>query len=1303
MIPSVQLHGKRGYVPKGLVREFKILTADVRHTVPTEFDITGTNASAEAVTQEQSPDTSKEEKDSLKQELPKEEPNQENVKSVAAPETPFEVVDGTTIYMPEDSPMQMTLTKNADFKTEEKASQDIPVVHTAPEVSSEQVTSTQSPETTTEVTKPEESVTEVPQPSPEDPAIVAKPEESGSMFGLVQGLSETLSEWMSGDGDDDEEGDDDEGEEEDEDETSEQDEEANSTEAVPVEAEPPLDNKIPIPTEPETPKPVEPEVTEVPKPIEPEVSGVPKPVDPESPKPVETEESEPVATEEPKPVEPVESKQTEPELPKVVPASQIISDEVVQIVSNTQDAEKIEEPTVTSSPDVSTETPGNIETIITQSSDANVEAAVPQENIPYIPGFGHVHPQVPVENVQPLDTTANKEETTKEQPYIANVQSDIESFLSSQYPDETVQPEVYEKSTEQPIMEPGFSPEYAQPDSTTSPSVVPDSSPLPDPTVLPPDPYESLLPPSDFAENVTPSSLDEMQPPSDTVSSPTPTPIFYEPSSSEFNSQETSAGDTKQEITGTATVEEITTQAPVQEEEAVEDSGGIFSSWIYNLLGYGSSDESVTTEASSTEASTEASVPVETTQAPVEQVETSSWWSWSSSEPQQKDEIQQSCSAELGCEDLGSVPNVAQQQQQKEEEVVTPSYDPYRHSQEQQQLWQTDVVSTMDWEAMVTSGTAIYLVVTAVAVLLFTLGHYYIEKMKKDGTLIARINTLQKELLVSSKECLELKDDLEMTKKELRNVEVTSTDSSEVVVTMREELEESQRIRNELEEQVAGLEKELEAATEAGLELNKMLSEFLSAQKGSEDLSKSMEMLQQQLNTQQATISSTKQALNAKILENEELTLELAEASEQITKLEAEVSKVSEHLAEVQIQKQKLKEDLEESCVTLANQLQESAQQRETDMACLKKQLEDTENQLKEVEKNLLERTSQVEVLETSLKQLQQLDNSSSEEGQKKLQALLDVGKAQAELKLVRSECDVLKERLQGEEDARQLLEDHVAVIKVEVEKLRERHELAEREKLEAQTKLDVLSSYFKEKETQLQKELGLQEAMFEQKKDDVTVTHVRIKTLEDEISTYKLTLVEKGPIVAQNGDDGKPTQRLDSNGELQLPTSPILHIGDSPSMSPPHLGGPPPPYMMPPPPLPGTFMPPPPPPEFLHSPPPPLPLYPDRRPPPLGRMSSPPPHHFSPPPPDRYVSPYRPRSPASDRSLPRYHRYSSRSPSPPPYDYRRYPHAADRPWDDEPRAGFRPLHRDKDPKGGTLSSGHSSESLEKLSRHSKS
>jgi hypothetical protein len=45
-----------------------------------------------------------------------------------------------------------------------------------------------------------------------------------------------------------------------------------------------------------------------------------------------------------------------------------------------------------------------------------------------------------------------------------------------------------------------------------------------------------------------------------------------------------------------------------------------------------------------------------------------------------------------------------------------------------------------------------------------------------------------------------------------------------------------------------------------------------------------------------------------------------------------------------------------------------------------------------------------------------------------------------------------------------------VQVISEEVTRLRRNYEEAEREKIEAQTRLEVLSNYFKEKETQLQK-----------------------------------------------------------------------------------------------------------------------------------------------------------------------------------------------------------------------------------------
>ena len=53
---------------------------------------------------------------------------------------------------------------------------------------------------------------------------------------------------------------------------------------------------------------------------------------------------------------------------------------------------------------------------------------------------------------------------------------------------------------------------------------------------------------------------------------------------------------------------------------------------------------------------------------------------------------------------------------------------------------------------------------------------------------------------------------------------------------------------------------------------------------------------------------------------------------------------------------------------------------------------------------------------------------------------------------------------------ARQLLDDHVKLVNEEISNLKKDFSKAEKEKLEAETRLDVLSSYFKEKETTLQK-----------------------------------------------------------------------------------------------------------------------------------------------------------------------------------------------------------------------------------------
>ncbi|XP_065332144.1 transport and Golgi organization protein 1 isoform X1 [Cloeon dipterum] len=1297
---GAEINGKRGYVPKDLIREQKILNSNLKFTVPTE------QVAQEA---EKNPENEATVKPFLPTPVPdtQQELNAENDPNVI-------VVDGTTIYMSEDSDIEKTITTGPP-----------PPPETIPPAPSSE-TPLQPP--TNLNSAKEESIPDQPQeelttPEPETPdkkplveeegvktddstEAVSEPPEVAKDETVMEYISDTLTGWLDASG---------EGKQEEVDTGQDVGQSEEVTESVT--AEPPEDvqvdlTKINLLSTKGNKQ--EPEVNEALKVVvdEPPVQTVPSP----HPDVEERESSDEIYHQYPSST--------------TLQAEEMASQETSTEVSFNEEDSR---PPLSAEDETSSEVPLYSEEVTTES--AEVTSPPPEET-----ASEETTMMSQFEILQPLEE--QKQEEVQYSPYQNYETGQVVEVETEKVEEVTTETTLVVEEAHPPVVE----------DETTVP-------------------YPPLV-----SEEVTPA-----------------------PAVQEDAAESTTSADSVETTPSADTAETTMTEESPQEETTPleRDSGGIFADWVYNLFGSSSSEEA--TDATPEQVITEKLLAEE---PPAEESASSgSWFSFGSTvEPEisTADVTGDACFAE-SCAQVGAAPN----------------HQPADSEQYHQQHHQAhSEASAIEWDVVASSGTILYLVVTAITVLLFTLGHYFIEKMRRDGALIAKINTLQRELLVSSKECLILKEDLETTKEKLTGIETTTSDSSGAILEIRAELSESQRLCQEQEEQIKTLESELEAATEAGLELNKMLSEFLSTQRGSQDLVKSVELLQGQLNKQQATISSMNQTLNLKTQENETLRLELTAANDKILDLELDIDGISKNLSTLQDEKLKLKRELEENCCTLANQLQEATNLREVEVDAVKKKLDASETSLKEVQNALKHRNSELEALKESISKLSTLKEDNSDKANRKLEAMLDVSKVQAELKLLISERDVLKERLQCEEDARQLLEDHMKMVKDEVQKLHEKGEAAEKEKQDALTRLEVLSEYFKEKEAQLQKELGLQEAFSVMKNEDFSTTQTRIKSLEEEVENFncnakpkpaksferqisvdypnitsnrnnklqkqwpprpatpvkiahqspakiaqqspiiiigaqnetlkqeiidqekglkgqivtlekkahenwiaarqaerkldeskqesstlrnRLTMLEKGTsLVTQNGEEGKgaATRLLESNGG-ELPTSPGLHIGDSPT---PH-------FMLPPPPPLGAFMPPPPPPEYMQSPPLP-PLYPDRRPPPLGRMSSPPPHHFSPPPPDRYnSSPYRPRSPGSDRSLPRY-RYGSRSPSPPPYggggsnhDYPPY-HSAGRPWE-EPRAGFRPVPRDKELKGSTMSSGHSSsDSVGKSSSH---
>ncbi|CAB3375504.1 Hypothetical predicted protein [Cloeon dipterum] len=949
---GAEINGKRGYVPKDLIREQKILNSNLKFTVPTE------QVAQEA---EKNPENEA----SVKPFLPTPVPDTQQELNENDPNVI--VVDGTTIYVSEDSDIEKTITTGPPPPPETippAPSSETPLQpptnlnsakeNSIPDQPQEELT-TPEPETPDEkpIVEEEEVKTDDSTEAVSEPPEVAKDET------VMEYISDTLTGWLDASG---------EGKQEEVDTGQDVGQSEEVTESVT--AEPPEDVQVDLSkinllsTKGNT---QEPEVNEALKVVvdEPPVKTVPSPY--------------------PDVEEPVSSDEIYHQYPSStsLQAEEMASQETSTEVSFNEEDSR---PPLSAEDETSSEVPLYSEEVTTES--AEVTSPPPEET-----ASEETTSTSQFEILQPLEE--QKQEEVKYSPY--------QNYETGQVVEVDTE-KVEEVTTETTLVV-----------EEAYPPVVEDET-----TVVP---YPPLV-----SEEATPA-----------------------PAVQEDAAESTTSADSVETTPSADTAETtITEESPQEEATPLErDSGGIFADWVYNLFGSSSNEEA--TDATPEQVITEKLLAEEPPAK--ESASSGSWFSFGSTvEPEisTADVTGDACFAE-SCAQVGSAPN----------------HQPADSEQYHQQHHQAhSEASAMEWDVVASSGTILYLVVTAITVLLFTLGHYFIEKMRRDGALIAKINTLQRELLVSSKECLILKEDLETTKEKLTGIETTTSDSSGAILEIRAELSESQR--------------------------------------GSQDLVKSVELLQGQLNKQQATISSMNQTLNLKTQENETLRLELTAANDKILDLELDIDSISKNLSTLQEEKLKLKRDLEENCCTLANQLQEATNLREVEVDAVKKKLDASEASLKEVQNALKHRNSELEVLKESISKLSTLKEDNSDKANRKLEAMLDVSKVQAELKLLISERDVLKERLQCEEDARQLLEDHMKMVKDEVQKLHEKGEAAEKEKQDALTRLEVLSEYFKEKEAQLQKELGLQEAFSVMKNEDFSSTQTRIKSLEEEVENFK-------------------------------------------------------------------------------------------------------------------------------------------------------------------------------------------------------
>lgn len=373
---------------------------------------------------------------------------------------------------------------------------------------------------------------------------------------------------------------------------------------------------------------------------------------------------------------------------------------------------------------------------------------------------------------------------------------------------------------------------------------------------------------------------------------------------------------------------------------------------------------------------------------------------------------------------------------------------------------ESDSTYSLDFGMEIPYDLVSLIVITAVTVLTFLLGCVYIDKARKEAPLIAKINKLEKELLVALKENQLLSESASLGNDNVDGV------SSEVVEKLTYELTLAQETITSLEDQIENLEKELENSTEVALELNRMLGDVLSSQNGSETLIANVEQLQRQLVEQQDTINNVNETLNEKNTENHELRLELEISNKKVTELQAELDKMLLNLLKIEEEKDQQQSALESEIANLKQKLDELVEQSGKEVVHLRNEMQILQHKLSEAQRTVELKVNQLRLLESSIKDFKGANNNSEET----IQSLLEINSIKAELMQLKKENQLLNEHLRREQEYKSLVEKQAHSTLQEVERLQQKYEEADKEKVEAQTKLQVLSVYFKEKEAQLQK-----------------------------------------------------------------------------------------------------------------------------------------------------------------------------------------------------------------------------------------
>ena len=343
-------------------------------------------------------------------------------------------------------------------------------------------------------------------------------------------------------------------------------------------------------------------------------------------------------------------------------------------------------------------------------------------------------------------------------------------------------------------------------------------------------------------------------------------------------------------------------------------------------------------------------------------------------------------------------------------------------------------------------------VVVSVTVVTFLMLYYAVQNKSGEKLLKARISQLDS-LLYESQSAREdtSSNQTKLTEYETSLVELRSqkelAETDKVALTRRVTI---------LEKERDALEKEVESATEAATEANRMFEELLASQSENDQWQHSVEVLQQQLNKQQQTMENLNSSLCVKTAENETLAVEVEELRTESERYKIRIKTLQGDLETLKTSNRNYQQKMAQEGGELMKLKQEKeawASERRTLSSQINrhaKEIEEWREKAEQLKKSIKAKDCD---LAKSLQLLKQSGNSS----QTVLQ-LTSLVQLESELSEANQTVERLTKEVKTHSEEEERFRDERAALQLRISELQTGVEAAAKDKREAETRLEVNS-----------------------------------------------------------------------------------------------------------------------------------------------------------------------------------------------------------------------------------------------------